>query len=267
MRKPPSVVVLLEVVLLVSMPTLAQDTSEPDCLPQGACGIGYHRAVPADGGIDPYVYAVAGGAIPAGLSLSSDGCLSGEPRASGTFTFTVAATDLFGTTYSRSYVLEVLPREDSVGDLATCAAEAGAMAGRSTVITGDDLLGGLCEVSAGAEDAEGAGAASVSGTWGGECIVIALASAAALGDRVRAYAGAVENALTAWPGPGQFDLVHNPLSLPYRMRISIVAADLTLPSDISAEAVALSPQLLASVDSGPKWLEGIPRQPLEEGLP
>ena len=47
----------------------------------------------ATGGATPYTYAISAGALPAGLSLSSGGVLSGTPTAGGTFNFTVRATD------------------------------------------------------------------------------------------------------------------------------------------------------------------------------
>lgn len=45
------------------------------------------------GGTAPYTFAVASGALPPGLTLSSSGLLSGTPTASGQFTFSVSATD------------------------------------------------------------------------------------------------------------------------------------------------------------------------------
>ena len=47
----------------------------------------------ATGGVAPYSWSVASGTLPAGLSLSSAGVLSGTPTVLGTSTFTVKATD------------------------------------------------------------------------------------------------------------------------------------------------------------------------------
>src|ERR1043165_9278097 len=44
-------------------------------------------------GTAPYPFAVTGGALPPGLTLTPDGTLSGTPSAVGTFSFTVTATD------------------------------------------------------------------------------------------------------------------------------------------------------------------------------
>lgn len=47
----------------------------------------------ASGGLGPYTWTVTTGAVPAGLTLGSDGTLSGTPTTVGTVTFTVTATD------------------------------------------------------------------------------------------------------------------------------------------------------------------------------
>jgi hypothetical protein len=63
-------------------------------LPTGVVNSVYPGAtLQATGGITPYTWTVTGGNLPAGLSLSSGGVLSGTPTASGTFNFTVTVTD------------------------------------------------------------------------------------------------------------------------------------------------------------------------------
>jgi len=60
----------------------------------GAVGVAYSQSVAsASGGTGPYTYTLASGALPAGVSLSSAGTLSGTPTAGGTFNFTITATD------------------------------------------------------------------------------------------------------------------------------------------------------------------------------
>lgn len=70
-------------------------------------GVAYSQSVVAIGGVAPYSYSVAGGALPAGLSLSSAGVLSGTPTALGASTFTIVATDANGCTGGRDYSLGV----------------------------------------------------------------------------------------------------------------------------------------------------------------
>jgi len=65
----------------------------PTTLPAGQASFAYAQSLSATGGIAPYSYAVTAGALPAGLTLSPGGALSGTPTTAGTFDFTVTATD------------------------------------------------------------------------------------------------------------------------------------------------------------------------------
>ncbi len=76
--------------LTVSPATLVITT---DSLPGGMVGVSYSAQLTASGGIPPYTWGVTGGALPAGLSLSTGGLLSGTPSEYGTFNFTVTVTD------------------------------------------------------------------------------------------------------------------------------------------------------------------------------
>lgn len=63
-------------------------------LTRGGVGTGYSYLLVGAGGLAPYTWAMASGALPAGLSLnSSSGVISGAPTQYGTFTFTVGLTD------------------------------------------------------------------------------------------------------------------------------------------------------------------------------
>jgi hypothetical protein len=61
-------------------------------LPEASIGSSYSTALVATGGTGTYAWAVVTGALPAGLSLSGPGTLSGTPTAAGTSTFTVRVT-------------------------------------------------------------------------------------------------------------------------------------------------------------------------------
>jgi uncharacterized protein YhjY with autotransporter beta-barrel domain len=61
-------------------------------------GVAYGQDNPASGGVAPYTYALASGALPAGTSLNaSTGTVSGTPTAAGSFTYAIRATDSQGT--------------------------------------------------------------------------------------------------------------------------------------------------------------------------
>ena len=68
-------------------------TVNPTSLPAGTVDTYYDEDLDASGGIEPYTWALAGGALPAGLTMDEDGELYGTPSASGSFTFLVTLTD------------------------------------------------------------------------------------------------------------------------------------------------------------------------------
>ncbi len=68
-------------------------TVNPGTLPNGAVAAAYSQSLSGSGGVAPYTFAVTAGAVPAGLTLSPAGVLSGTPTAGGSFNFTVSATD------------------------------------------------------------------------------------------------------------------------------------------------------------------------------
>ncbi|HVW86735.1 MAG TPA: PKD domain-containing protein, partial [Bryobacteraceae bacterium] len=69
-------------------PALVLTTSS---LPVGTVGVAYSAAVAANGGVSPYTFSATG--LPAGLSMSSTGQITGTPTASGVSTVAVTVTD------------------------------------------------------------------------------------------------------------------------------------------------------------------------------
>ena len=85
-------------------------TVNPATLPNGAFNTAYSQtltATSANGGVAPYTFSVTAGALPAGLTLSSAGVLSGTPTAAGSFNFTVQATSTNGFSGTRAYTLVI----------------------------------------------------------------------------------------------------------------------------------------------------------------
>jgi len=62
-------------------------------LPGGTVGAAYSATLAASGGAPPYTWSISAGSLPAGLTLSSGGAISGTPTAAGTSNFTVQVTD------------------------------------------------------------------------------------------------------------------------------------------------------------------------------
>jgi hypothetical protein len=76
-------------------------------LPDGATGTAYLQNVSAAGGSTPYSFTVTSGALPSGITLASNGQLSGSPTTGGTFNFAITATYGNGCPGTRDYILNV----------------------------------------------------------------------------------------------------------------------------------------------------------------
>ena len=137
--------------LNVPAPTIVVD---PATLADGTAAQAYGATLTATGGVGPYGFAVTAGALPAGLTLSTGGDLSGTPTASGTFNFTVTATDANGQTGSRAYslvvavpVLTLTPASLPSGIVGVAYSQAfdttGGVAPYSYAVTAGALPGGL----------------------------------------------------------------------------------------------------------------------------
>jgi len=81
-------------------------TSSP--LPDTTAGQPFSQTFAATGGTPPYTFAFSG--LPAGLTGSSSGAVSGTPSAAGPFSFSVEATDTRGLKGSKGFSLAVFAR-------------------------------------------------------------------------------------------------------------------------------------------------------------
>lgn len=93
----------------------------------GEVGIGYTPVTAgASGGTPPYKWSIGGGALPAGLSMSTGGTVSGTPTASGNTTFVVLLQDSAGQAAGVSRSINVATRLAVSGPCAKiCVVEAG----------------------------------------------------------------------------------------------------------------------------------------------
>ena len=62
-------------------------------LPAAGSSVSYTQTLTASGGTNPYMWSLASGTLPGGLSLSVGGSFSGTPTNNGTFNFTVQVAD------------------------------------------------------------------------------------------------------------------------------------------------------------------------------
>jgi Putative Ig domain len=64
-----------------------------EALPAMDAGVEFHMLLHSTGGVPPYVWSVAGGDLPEGVTLTPEGLLAGRPGTPGTFTFTLKVED------------------------------------------------------------------------------------------------------------------------------------------------------------------------------
>ena len=77
-------------------------------LPDGRANMEYGPVrLSASGGTEPYVFELASGELPDGMTIASDGTMSGTPAEDGEFAFAVRATDAYGFEGSARATLKV----------------------------------------------------------------------------------------------------------------------------------------------------------------
>ena len=76
-------------------------------LPAGTTGTSYNHTFTATGGAADYSFSISLGLLPPGLSLATNGNLTGSPTTAGNYSFTVRATDANGCTGVRTYTLVI----------------------------------------------------------------------------------------------------------------------------------------------------------------
>lgn len=95
--------------LTIAAPTIILSPGA-GALPGAQAGSYYGQTFTTTGGVGPMSHSVTAGALPPGLGLDTNGVLSGTPTATGTYNFTVTATDSSGNSYtgSAAYSITVL---------------------------------------------------------------------------------------------------------------------------------------------------------------
>ncbi len=87
-------------------PAITITTASP--LPAGTVGVAYSETLAVSGGTAPFTWALAtGSTLPAGLTLSAAGVISGTPTTAATSTFTITVTDSATHTTSKQFSLTV----------------------------------------------------------------------------------------------------------------------------------------------------------------
>jgi hypothetical protein len=106
------------------LPPLTVATSS---LPSGPLGASYSQTLAATGGTAPYSWSIVpgSGALPAGLSLSSGGLISGTPSIAGTFNFTVQLNDSESRSAQKALAITITPPALEIITLAVPSARKG----------------------------------------------------------------------------------------------------------------------------------------------
>jgi hypothetical protein len=74
---------------------------------QGVVGQSFVRQLPAAGGVPPYNWTIASGSLPPGLSLNSNGQITGTPTSAGAFPYRIRLTDSKGTSAELDYTQNI----------------------------------------------------------------------------------------------------------------------------------------------------------------
>ena len=119
--------------MTVNSPALSITTSS---LPSGTVGSAYSSTLAASGGTTPYTWSIASGSLPAGLSLSSSGAITGNPTTAGTSNFTAKVTDNNSQTATQALSITVNPSALSITTSSLPSGTVGTAYSTSLVATG-----------------------------------------------------------------------------------------------------------------------------------
>ncbi|SRR6266550_4344984 len=84
-----------------------------ESIPQFTVGVFQEFVLEPGGGSPPYTFAITQGTLPPGLTLDSDGTISGTPTASGLFTPFFKLTDSAGDDLTQAIEVTVVAGETS----------------------------------------------------------------------------------------------------------------------------------------------------------
>lgn len=87
--------------------TLTITTTCP--LTTGSVGVAYSQTIAASDGVAPYSFDISAGALPSGLSLATNGSLTGTPTLYGSSTFTLRVTDAVPSVVTKSCSMDINP--------------------------------------------------------------------------------------------------------------------------------------------------------------
>jgi uncharacterized repeat protein (TIGR01451 family) len=112
-------------------------TMSPGALPSSFPGSSYNAQLVVTGGQVPVTFAVTSGSLPPGLTLSAaTGLITGSPTQTGTYVFTITATDALGCTVSTVYTITIACPSLTLSPPALPSAGVGQPYGQAVTATG-----------------------------------------------------------------------------------------------------------------------------------
>jgi len=84
------------------------EITSPEALPDATLNSAYSETILATGTSGTVVWSLVSGSLPTGLSLSTDGVISGTPTEADLFTFTLALLDGTGASCSKEFEIDVI---------------------------------------------------------------------------------------------------------------------------------------------------------------
>jgi uncharacterized repeat protein (TIGR03803 family) len=181
-------------------------------LASGSAGAAYNQTIVGTGGTGSLTFSTTS-SLPAGLTLSSSGLLSGTPTIVGNFAFTITATDAVGATASQTYTIHIHP----------------------TMVYVDPSFTG----AAGSDPATDPGLGLVMGTTAFSTITSALANLAPGGTLVIFGGNYTEATVNFNTVHGAIDIATNPSDSPVIATVSIInAVTLTNSASVNLQGLA-----------------------------
>jgi hypothetical protein len=152
-------------------------------LPNGKVGTAYNQTLTATGGTIPYTWTVSAGSLPAGLTLSSAGVISGTPTTAQTADFTVQVADSAAGTDTQALSITINPAGGN-GPNISGIAPTSAYPGQTIVISGTKF-----GATKGASTITIGGVPAIPTSWSDTSITVAVPYGAANGNVVVTVSG------------------------------------------------------------------------------
>lgn len=190
----------------ISLPPLTLSIATT-ALPKAPVGSPYDQTMTATGGSTPYTWAVTGGSLPSGLTLSTSGAVTGTPTTTGAQNVTVQVTDSSGLSASQSMSVAVV--------------QPTAFSPLSPVRVCDTRPGNPSNLSGqAAANCSAGGAGSTLGAGGS--VTIAVAGVAAFGVPADATAVVLNVTAVAPTGPGFLTVYPAGATRPFASTVNLV---------------------------------------------